>query len=119
MTDYESPVQVQGYETALGTKTYRTISGAVFYDHTYMGRTHHTVIHQAVEIPDLKHHMLCPMHVCTNRFTVNDFPILLTDHPTEETHDIIADYEWCNNVASTFCLSGFTSYLLVCLFTDN
>ena len=46
--DYEIPVNVQVYDTALGTKTYCTISGAFMYDHTYTGQTYHIVICQAV-----------------------------------------------------------------------
>ena len=36
LTDYERPVDVQGYDPAIGTKTYRTTSGAFMYDHTSM-----------------------------------------------------------------------------------
>ena len=54
-----------------------------------------------------------------NGVTVNDCLRLLTDKSTEETHDIIADDEGVNKVVLPLCLSGFTYYLPVCLFTDN
>ena len=66
MAEYESPVHVQGCEPTLGTKTYHTISEALLYDNPSTGRTYHIVIQQDVEIPDVKHHMLCPMQVRTN-----------------------------------------------------
>ena len=84
-----------------------------------MERTYHSVIHQAVEIPDLKHHMLFPMQVLTNIFKVNYCPRLLIEHPDEETHAIIADYEWGNKFVLHLCLFGVTYYLSVCSLTEN
>ena len=59
------------------------------------------------------------MQVRTNYVTVNDCPILLTDHPTEETHDIIADDQWGNKVVLPLGLTGVTSYLPVGSLTDK
>ena len=84
---------IQGYNPALGTKTYYTISRDLLYNHPYTGRTYHIVIHQAVEIPDLKHSILCPMQVLTNSVTLNNCPRLLTGHQTEETYATIDDDE--------------------------
>ena len=94
LTDYEIPINVHGYDPALGTKTYLTIRGTLLYYHPYTGRIYHTVIHQSVKIPDLNRHMLCPMQVRTNGVTVNNCPRFLTEHPTEETHVITDDDEW-------------------------
>ena len=119
LTDYESPVNFQGYDLDSGTKTYCTIIRSFLYAHPYTGRTYHIVIHQNVEIPDLKHHILFPMQVHTNRVAVNEYPRFLTEHPTEETHAIIADDEWGNKVVLPLCLSGVTSYLPVSTLTEN
>ena len=78
-----------------------------------MERTYHSVIHQAVEIPDLKHHMLFPMQVLTNIFKVNYCPRLLIEHPDEETHAIIADYEWGNKF---FYIYVYLGLLIIYLF---
>ena len=59
--DHEQPVNVQGYDAALGVKQYRTISGAIAFIHPYNLKCYHIVVHQAVYIPDLPHHLLCPM----------------------------------------------------------
>ena len=59
------------------------------------------------------------MQVCTNCVTVNDFPRLLTDHPTKETHDIIADDEWGKKVVLPLGLTGVTSQLPIGLLTDK
>ena len=82
-------------------KTYRIISRALLYDHPYMGWTYHIVIHKVVEIPDLKHYMLCPMKFRTNGAAVNYCPRFLTDHTTEKTHDIVAYDEWGKKFVST------------------
>jgi hypothetical protein len=42
--DYDQPVQVVGYDPALGAKTYRTISGVVAHDDPASGEVFHLVI---------------------------------------------------------------------------
>ena len=59
--DNNTPANVQGYDPALGAREYRTISGALAYVHPHTGRRYHLVVHQAIHMPDLKHHLLCPM----------------------------------------------------------
>ena len=39
--DYDQPVNVQGYDPTLGSKSYRTVSGAVLYDHPVTGARYH------------------------------------------------------------------------------
>ena len=46
--DYDRPVQVVGYDPALGAKTYRTISGVVAHNDPAMGEVFHLVINQAI-----------------------------------------------------------------------
>ena len=78
-----------------------------------MGLTYHIVIRQAVEIPTLKHHLLCPMQVRMNGITVNDFPRFLANQPAEETHEIVASDEYGDRVVIPFVLKGVSSYLPV------
>ena len=41
--DYDCPVNVQGYDIALGVKQYQTISGAVGYRHPFTGQKYHLI----------------------------------------------------------------------------
>ena len=50
---YDFPVNVQGYESTLGVKEYRNISGALAYTHPFTGIRYHLVIHQAIHMPEL------------------------------------------------------------------
>ncbi len=86
--DYQRPVTVVGYDESLGTKTYAyaTVSGVVAYDDTQSGRTLHLIIHQAIHIPHLDHHLLCPMQCRVNDVIVNDLPKFLASDPTDQTH---------------------------------
>ncbi len=60
--DYQQPVSGVGYDDeSLGSKTYQTVSGVVAYDDPQTGRTLHLIINQAIHIPHLDHHLLCPM----------------------------------------------------------
>ena len=59
--DYDQPVQVMGYDPALGAKTYKTVSRVVPYDDLATGEVFHLVINQAIHIPHFDHHLLCPM----------------------------------------------------------
>ncbi len=61
LLDYDGPVIVEGYEPSLGTKTYATVSRALAYDDPVTGKVYHLVINQAIHIPHLDHHLLCPM----------------------------------------------------------
>ena len=58
--DYDRPIKVLGYDESLGSKTYRTVSGALAYTHPDNGQIYHLVIHQAILIPHLGHHLLNP-----------------------------------------------------------
>jgi hypothetical protein len=65
LLDYDRPVIVEGYDPFLGTKTYATVSRALAYDDLMTGKVYHLVINQvinqAIHIPQLDHHLLCPM----------------------------------------------------------
>ena len=84
--DYMRPVRVQGYDPSLGTVQYNTVSGALAYDHPTTGETYHLIVNQAIHIPHLDHHLLCPMQCRVNDVTVNETPKFLAQDLTEHTH---------------------------------
>ncbi len=75
-----------GYDKSLGSKTYQTVSGVVPYDDPQIGRMLHLIINQAIHIPHLDHHLLCPMQCRVNDVTINDLPKFLAANPTDQTH---------------------------------
>jgi hypothetical protein len=75
--DYNRPVSVVGYDESLKSKTYQTVSGVGAYDDPQNRRTLHLIINQAIHIPHLDHHLLCPMQCHVNDVTVNDQPKFL------------------------------------------
>ena len=113
LADYMSPVNVQGYDPTLGVKQYRIISGAIAYTHPYSGQRYHLVVHQAVHIPDLPHHLLYPMQCRAHGVTVNDCPRIYVDAPDELSHSIVARDENSQEVILPFTLRGVTSLLNV------
>jgi hypothetical protein len=84
--DYNQPVSVVGYDESLGSKTYQTVSGVVAYDDPQTGRMLHLIINQAIHIPHLDHHLLCPMQCRVNDVTVNNLPKFLAANPTDQMH---------------------------------
>ena len=44
------------------------------------------VIHQAIEIPSMTHHLLCPMQCRVNDVIVGETPKFMVANPTDETH---------------------------------
>ncbi len=58
----------------------------VAYDHPQTGEVFHLVINQAIHIPHLDHHLLCPMQCRVNDVTVGETPKFLVANPTDETH---------------------------------
>ncbi len=75
-----------GYDESLGSKTYQTVSGVVAHDDPQTGRTLHLIIYQAIHIPHLDHHLLCPMQCCVNDVTVNNLPKFLAANRTDQMH---------------------------------
>jgi hypothetical protein len=79
--DYDRPVVDEGYDPALGTKTYATISRGLAYDDPQTFKVYDLVINQAIHIPHFDHHLLCPMQCWVNDMIANDTPNFLTpDH---------------------------------------
>ncbi len=75
-----------GYDESLGSKTYQTVSGVVAYDDPQTRRKLHLIINQAIHIPHLDHHLLCPMQCRVNDMTINNLPKFLAANPTDQTH---------------------------------
>ena len=91
LLDFDQPVCVQGYDPTLGTKTFATVSGALAYDDPHTGKTFHLVINQAIHIPHLDHHLLCPMQCRVNDVTINNTPKFLARDPTDKLHALTLD----------------------------
>ena len=111
--DYECPVNVQECDPALDAKEYHTVSGALAYIQSYTGVRYHLIIHQAVHMPDLGHHLLCPMQCRANAVQVNDCPCIYCKNPTEESQAMMAQDEYGDTVNLPFFLSGVTSHVNV------
>ena len=75
--DYNCPVNVHGYGANFGMRQCQTISWAVAYDHPHIGERYHIIVHQAIHMPDLDHHFLCPMQLRANDVIVNDCPKII------------------------------------------
>ena len=73
--DYNKPVQVVGYDPALGVKSYKTISRVVAHDNPATGEVFHLVINQVIYIPHLDHHLFFPMQCRVNDVTINETPM--------------------------------------------
>ena len=84
--DYNQPVSIVGYDKSLGSKTYQTLSGVVAYDDPQTERTLHLIISQAIHIPHLDHHLLCPMQCRVNDVTVNVLSKFLAANPTDQMY---------------------------------
>jgi hypothetical protein len=117
--DYKQPVSVVGYDKSLESKTYQTVIGVVAYDDPQTGRTLHLIINQAIHIPHLDHHLLCPMQCRVNDVTVNDLPKFA--NPTDQMHALTMTDP--NNplqlVILPLTLRGVTSLLNVRTVTIN
>ena len=113
VADFNEPVNVQGYYPSLGTKTYKTITGAVGYCDPVRGRIYHLVIHQEIYIPGLDHHLLSPMQCRVADAEINDFPRFLIANHTEESHCIIEHDEYGPEVVLPLVLQGIKSALNV------
>ena len=64
-------------------------------------------------MPDLDHHLLCPMKCRANGVVINECPGMYFREPTQESHAIVAMDENGASVVLTFFLRGVTSHLNV------
>jgi hypothetical protein len=115
VSNYDQPVEVEGYNRALGTKRYDTVSGALAYDHPHTGEVLLLVLHQAIHIPHLDHHLLCPMQCRVNDMTVGETPKFMVVNPTDKTHALTIpdDDDPTRAVHLPLALRGVTSLLNV------
>ena len=113
LLDYNQPVNVQGYDPSQVTRTFRTASGAVAYTHPHTGTRYHLIVHQAVSVPEMGHHLLCPMQCRARGHTVNECPRMYAQHLTQESHSVVVTDEHDETVVLHFFLSGVTSMFTV------
>ena len=100
---------VSGYDTELVSRDFKTVSAVLDYTHPLTGLIYHIVIHQAIEIPNFDHHLLCPMQCRVNDITINYIPKFQIKTPTPDSHSIVAhDVDnpltplvWCDIMASS------------------
>ena len=64
-------MEVSGYDPKDGAKEYRMVTGVVAYDHQQTGQTYMLVVNQAIEVPHLQNHPLCPMKCQMNGVKIN------------------------------------------------
>ena len=106
---------VSGYDPQLGSRDFKTVSAVLEYTHPITGQLYHIVIHQAIQIPNLDHHLLCPMQCRVNDITINNVPKFLMKTPTPDSHSIVAHE--INNPLTLLVLPlyihGVTSWLPV------
>lgn len=117
--DFNRPTDVHGYDKTQGSQRYRTVTAVLRYIHPFTGVTYHLVIHQAIHIPHLPHHLLCPMQCRVNDVVINDLPKFLDPNPSDTSHSILCpvhsldDDEPVQTVTLPLRLQGVTSYLNV------
>ena len=106
---------VSGYDPQLGLRDFKTVSAVLEYTHPLTGQNYHLVIHQAIQIPNLDHHLLCPMQCRVNDIIINDVPRFLMKTPTSDSHSIVA--QDINDPSTPLVLplyiNGVTSWLPV------
>ena len=102
---------MQGYDPASGTNTYRTITESVGYCDPLTRNSFHLVIHQAIYIPTLYHHLLCSILCCVAGVDINYCPNFLTTLPQENSHCIIGKYEYVARTVLPLALQVVTCVL--------
>ena len=112
---YDQPVEVVGYDPQQGSQMFEMVSGILAFDHPQDGQVYHLVFHQAIHMPQLDHHLLCPIQCRVNDVTVNNVPKFLTHFPTDNTHALIVQNPDNDLTTLSFPLhlQGATLYLPV------
>ena len=106
------PVNFLSCYPYLVDRTYQTVSGVIGYDHPILGQTYHLVIHQAISITHLDHHLLFTMQARVNDVTINKITKFLASNLTNETHYIIVidPDDPAQRVILSLTIRGVTKY---------
>lgn len=120
INNYNRPVNVISYDPAQGGTQYDTVSGVLGYRHPE-GQIYHVVVHQAISIPHLDHHLACPMQARVNDVIINDLPTFLSSTPTDDSHSIVVPDpdDPRHSLALPLELKGVTSCLPVFDITEE
>ncbi len=112
---YDQPLEVVGNDPQQGSQTFETVSGVLAFDQLQDGQVYHLVFHQPIHMPQLDHHLLCPMQCCVNDVTVHDVPKFWTRFPTDNTHALIVQNPDNDSITLSFPLhvQGVMLYLPV------
>lgn len=111
-------MDIQGYNQSLGSQSYSTVTAVLKYIHPHTWLTYHLVINQAIHIPHLPHHLLCPMQHHVNDI-ISNLPKFLDPHPRDTSHSILCTLHNYDNdekvqtVALLLRLKGVTLYLSI------
>ena len=89
--DTEQLVSVEPFDKKLGSQQVKIITAAVAYDCPDTRNVFVLFFHQALHIPDLQKHLLCPNQLRHNQVLVNDTPLLYIppDQRDNNHHSII------------------------------
>ena len=116
--DFDRPVNVTGYDPSEGTvaKGLRTVAAALAYDDPKSGETKIIMLNQAILIPHLDVHLLCPMQLRMNDVKLCEEPKFLVDNPNDLMHALsIPPSEGSGEgLHIPLSLHGVTSYFPVC-----
>jgi hypothetical protein len=112
---YDRPVEIVGYDPQQGLQTFETVSGILEFDHPQDGQVYHLVFHQAIHMPQLDHHLLCPMQCRVNDVTINNVQKNLTHFLSDNMHTLVVQNpdDDLTTLSFPLHLQGVTSYLLV------
>ena len=79
---------VFGYDHRVGSKHAFIVDFTVTYDEYEKGQVFILLIHQAMEVKGLNHHLLCPMQCCMNGTVIDEVSNFLAPIPSETMNAI-------------------------------
>ena len=62
---------------------------------------------------ELRHRLLCPMQCRSNGVTINECPPIYFINPNQDSHAIVMEDKYGDNIIFPFFLNGVTSHLNV------
>ena len=92
-----------------------TVDPAVAYDDPKTGQLVIFLIHQAIEMKDLNHHLLRSMQCCMNSVLIDEVPKYLAPVPSETINSaqMINSFDATHPIIIPLTITGITSYFNV------
>ena len=105
---HDKKVRVNGFTSALGSKTVDVVDAEILYECEFTGKMLTMIIRNGLHLKEMKHNLLSPFIMRLAGLEVNEQPKFMTRNPTNKNHSV---YFKENDIRLPLAINGIVSFL--------